>query len=307
MSVVVDTPGLTGNKSLQTRFTGPSDCGTSVCTNARIVSPPLPVVPGKQYKLTFGTWMDGTTSGFVGVQINGRGGMTVDALDWPLSRWHFSQMPWTAAAGETAAEIRFEWIGPEARLDTITFAPVDDAYCGATTPPLGIMPDGEFECGGGGLTGGWSQQVPDPGCTAGVVSVEHLAGGDNPPFGKFAWRAYSATKPDYEDQELGVSARLISPAVAVTPGKRYMLAFATYFDAFNIGFVGAMINDVPLYTRDPGDQGQGLAWFAPNQVFWTAPAGVTTARVKLEAVMAEAGTMMVDSVVFVEVTTDQTY
>ncbi|KAK0624983.1 hypothetical protein B0T17DRAFT_531607 [Bombardia bombarda] len=248
--------------------------------------------------------MDGQTSGFVGVLVNGRGSVTIDAVDYPTGLWHFSQMPWTPLAGETSAEIRIEWLGPAARVDTVTFAPVG-AYCGGggsqSSVPLGIMPDGEFECG----LGAWTQQVPDGGCVAGVVDITSLApiGGVSPQgFGRSAWRAFEAGAPDPAKQELGVSARLVSPRVAVTPGRTYMLAFATYFDRYGVGFVGVMVNDVPVYTRDPGDAHQGLGWFAPNQVFWTAPEGVTTARVRIEAVVGAAGTMMVDGVVFVEAT-----
>ncbi|KAK3386187.1 hypothetical protein B0H63DRAFT_415418 [Podospora didyma] len=293
MSVnAVDGLGLTGKKSLVTKFTGPSTCGTSVCTNARITSPQLSVTPGTKYKLTFGTWMDGNTQGFVGVRINGRG-RTVDAFDFPQSIWKFNQVSWTAQASETSTNIIFEWLGPEARLDTITFAPAT-AYCGPH-PPLGIMPDGEFECG----LGGWTSQKPDPGATAGVVN---LSGGSIETFGNFAWKVFSPTDPIPANQELGVSARLISPSVPVTPGKTYLIGFTAYFDNFGIGFIGLMVNNQPFRTYDPGDRGVGTGWFSPQQYFWTAPVGVTAAVVKFEAVMGKAGTMMVDSVIFVEAT-----
>ncbi|KAK0713421.1 hypothetical protein B0T26DRAFT_648737, partial [Lasiosphaeria miniovina] len=289
--------GLTGAKSFVTKFTGPDSCSTTSCTDARIISPSLPVTPGVSYKLTFGTWMDGTTGGFVGVMINGQGLVTIDALDFTPTLWHFSQVAWMPPAGVTSAVITFEWIGPEARLDTITFAPVT-AYCGSH-PPLGFLPDGDFECG----AGGWTTQKPDPGAQAGISGFAGVTiNPSNPPFGSFAWKAYLATDPNPANQELGVSARLVSPVVPVTPGKTYMLAYTTYFDRTNFGFVGVMINNVPLQTTDPGDRGVGTLYFAPRQLFWTAPAGNTTAQVKLEVVADKAGTVMIDSVILVEAT-----
>jgi hypothetical protein len=96
------------------------------------------------------------------------------------------------------------------------------------------------------------------------------------------------------------TARLISPAVPVKPGKSYMLAFTAYFNNQNIGFLGIEINGVPVMTRSPSDRHVGTGWFAMNQYFWTAPAGVTTATVKFEAAFSGAGEMAVDSVIFVE-------
>jgi hypothetical protein len=81
-----------------------------------------------------------------------------------------------------------------------------------------------------------------------------------------------------------------------------MLAFVTYFTGFGLGFIGVMINDVPVYTRDPGDKGQnGPTVFSPNTIFWTAGAGVTNATVRIEALFGETGTMMVDGVIFTQV------
>ncbi len=294
-AIAVQTPGLTGKLSVQGTFVGNSVCKNS-CSAGRIDSGPLPVTPGTKYKMTFATWMDGSTTGFIGLMINGGGQRTVDAYDYTRSQWRFIQHPWVAPAGKTTADIVLEWYGPAGRLDTITFAPVT-AYCGPN-PPIGIMPDGEFECG----MGGWTQQVPDPGCTAGVMTTNGLIAENQgiKAFGDFAWQAYSPTAPNPANQELGVSARLFSPIIPVTPGKTYMLAYTAYFDATNIGFLGIMINGGGVQTRDPGDWDMGTGWFGPNQVFWTAPAGVTTAQVKFEAVMSSAFRMAVDSVIFVE-------
>ncbi|KAK3951290.1 hypothetical protein QBC32DRAFT_165840 [Pseudoneurospora amorphoporcata] len=295
---------FTGARALLASLTGQSTC-SGVCVNARIVFPLLPITPNTDYKLTLATFFpnntDGSNSstGFIGVQINGRTGLTIDSNDdLPREKWRFRQSPWRSLPGETTAEIRIEWIGPPSLLDTVTFAPVS-AYSGSTPPPLGILPGGEFE----NSLGSWTQQVPDPGATAGIVSLP-LPGQVNPDyrFGSKAWRVVSPLKPNPANQELLVSARLISPTIPVVPGKKYLISFSTYFDAFGIGFVGLMVNNQPVYTRDPADQGQGgINWWGLNTVYWTAPENVSSAQIKFEAVMAEKGTMGVDAVVMVEV------
>ncbi|KAK3486258.1 hypothetical protein B0T13DRAFT_157253 [Neurospora crassa] len=298
------TNSFTGNRSLRAFLTGPSTC-SGVCTNARIISPPLPITPNTEYKLTLATFFPnnakgGTGStGFIGVQINGRAGLTIDANDSPgRGKWRFTQSPWRSLASETTAEIRIEWIGPPSFLDTVTFAPVS-AYSGSTPPPLGILPGGEFENG----LGSWTQQVPDPGTTAGVITLP-LPGQVNPDyrFGSHAWRVVSPQKPNPANQEFLVSARLISPTVSVIPGRKYLISFSTYFDALGIGFVGLMVNNLAIYTRDPADAGQGgIGWWGPNTVYWTAPENASSAQLKFEAVMSEAGTMGVDAVIMMEV------
>ncbi len=294
-AISVKAPGLTGKNSIQGEYVGYSVCRDQ-CSSGRILYPVFAVTPGVAYKITYGTWMDSTTSGFIGLMINGNGLRTTDVGDYPQSQWNFIQHPWTAPAGTTSANFVLEWYGPQGRLDTISLAPVT-AYCGPN-PPVGIMPDGEFECG----LGAWTQQVVDPGCVAGVSASPGLipAGQGIGAFGQYAWQAYSATSPSPANQDLGVSARLISPAVPVTPGKTYMLAFLAYFSNQNMGFLGIKINGNPVMTRDPGDAGQNILWFAPNQYFWTAPAGVTTATVTFEVVQSTAGRMAVDGVIFVE-------
>lgn len=239
--------------------------------------------------------MDGSISGFIGLMINNGGQRTIDVSDYPQSQWNFIQHPWVSPVGTTTADIILEWYGPAGRLDTISFAPVI-AYCGPN-PPLGIMPDGEFECG----LGAWTQQVPDSSCVAGVTTTTGLIPANQgiKAFGQYAWQAYSPG-PNRSQQEQGVSARLISPAVPVTPGKSYMLAFTAYFDNFNIGFIGVKINGYSVMSRDPGDRGQGTGWFASNQWFWVAPAGATTATVTFEVALSSAGRMAIDSVIFVE-------
>jgi hypothetical protein len=288
----VATPGLTGKNSVQGTFVGASKC-KGTCSAGRITSDVVPVTPGGVYKVTYATWLDGSTSGFIGLMINGGGQRTTDVSDYP-SQWNFIQHTWLAPVGTTSANMVLEWYGPPGRFDTITFAPVT-AYCGPN-PPLGVLGDGEFECG----LGGWSQQVPDSNTVAGVQVTDGMVPANQglKAYGH-AWVA-STQGPNRSQQEYGASARIVSAGMPVTPGKTYMLAFTAYFNAFNIGFIGVKINNAPLMTRDPGDPQQGINNIAPNQWFWTAPAGVTTATVTFEACFSGAGVMAVDSVILVE-------
>ncbi|KAK4204573.1 hypothetical protein QBC40DRAFT_261492 [Triangularia verruculosa] len=293
--VSVQAPGFTNANSFQTKFLGTSNCGTT-CTYARLTSPIFLVTPGVKYKYTFATWFDGISRGFVGTKINERTGRTVDAVDYPVSKWRFHQVPFQANATENQVSVFLEWLNVESKLDSVSFAPLS-SYCG-NTPPVGLLPDGEFECG----MGAWTQQKPDPGATAGVVNVTADALYANSfPMGDFAWRAVSPFTPNPANQELHVSARIISGSMPVTPGKKYLIYFTSFFSNRDVGFVGLMINNSPIYTRNPNDAGQGTPTvFAPNHIIWTATAGLTSASVKIEAVMFGAGTMAIDSVMFVE-------
>jgi hypothetical protein len=286
---------LTGKNSVQGKFVGYSVC-RDYCSAGRITYTPVSVTPGVAYKITYGTWFDRTSTGFIGLMINGNGLRTIDVYDYPAFQWNFIQHPWTCPPGMTTANLTLEWYGPAGRMDTISFEPVT-AFCGPNVP-VGIMPDGEFECG----LGAWTQQVPDPGCVAGVTGSASLIPVNQGigAFGTNSWQAYSASSPNPANQDQGVSARLISPTVPVTPGKTYMLAFTAYFSARGMGFIGVKINNSPVMTRDPGDANQGVQWFAPNQYFWTVPAGVTTAFITFEVVQSTAGLMSIDSVILVE-------
>ena len=306
LGLTIDTlsPGLTGNHSVQARYTSPSTCPNGSCpngVNARLTHPSVPVVPGEQYKLTFATWMGADTTGFIGVPLNGRG-VTVSASDFSRSNWHFSQVPYHALPADGASlDLIFEWVGgtgPEARIDTVTLAPVG-AYCGPSLPPLGLLLDGEFECG----LGAWTQTISaGTGIAAGPAGAEDDDTSD-PASGQWAWKATLAEDAD----PVTGWARIESAAMQVTPGRTYMLAFTTWFDRTDIGFLAASIGGSTVHMRGPGDAAQGTPrWFAPNQVFWTAPVGVTETRVVLEAVLARRGAAMaVASVVFVEVATGE--
>ncbi len=258
----VDSPGFTGKYAFTTRYNGSSTCGVNTCTNARIVGPALPVTPGVDYKLTFATFFaSGGAGGFIGLPLDDRG-PTIDAFDFPQDQWHLTQWPWDARAGETSLQVIFEWLGPASRLDSITFAPVS-AYCGPS-PPQGIMPDGEFECG----LGAWSQQVQSAVVTAGVASTTAINTGAGA-IGQFAWQATASAA-------VGLGALLVSPAVAVVPGVTYIVAFRIYFASAGVGSVAVLVNGVSLFTastnNDPG-------YFIPYQFFWRASSTTATATV----------------------------
>ncbi|KAK4174293.1 hypothetical protein QBC36DRAFT_333920 [Triangularia setosa] len=294
--VSVNTPGFTNANSFRTQFLGTPNCATT-CTYARLTSPLFPVTPGVKYKYTFATWFDGVSRGFVGTKINDRTGRTVDAVDYPVSKWRLHHVPFQANATENQVSVFLEWLNVESKLDSITFAPLT-AYCG-NTPPVGMLPDGEFECG----IGAWTQQKPDLAATAGVVNLTADSLYTNSfPMGDYAWRVVSPATPNPANQELHVSARIISGAMSVTPGKKYLVYFTSFFSSRTVGSVGVMINNSPIYTRNPNDSVQGTpTFFSPNHIIWTATPGVTSASVKIEALMFGAGTIAIDSVLFVEV------
>ena len=232
--------------------------------------------------------MPGTSSGFVGCLINGRGGLTIDALDYPQSVWHFSQTPWASLSTESAAQIEFDFYGPAARLDSITFAPAS-AYCGSN-PPIGILPDGEFECG----LGAWSQNVNDPACVAGVAATPASYG--NGPFGQYAW-SVSSTNAAYFGQ---ISASIATPSLPVTGGATYLLDLASYATTTGIGKFLVYVNTDLVLTVQATPA--TVNYFFTQQAFWTAPAGAVNAVVKIEASFINGGTMWIDAVVFAKVT-----
>jgi hypothetical protein len=283
----VNQPGLTGNWAVEVEFTN-SDPNA----NATLTSPTVSIVPSTQYKLTWGAFVNGIT-GDETASINGRGTSTINANQYLSQEWIYSQIPWTSLSNEMTAQVMFEWALLGGRLDTATLSELS-SWCG-NDPPLGILPDGEFECG----IGAWTNQVPDPSCSAGAFSNSAATVGA---LGNKAWVAIQSTTPVSSNTDQGVNARIFTPPLPVVPGTTYMLAFVTYFTGFGLGFIGVKINDEPIYTRDPGDKGQnGPTVFSPNTIFWTAPSGVTNATVKIEALFSQAGTMMVDGVIFTQV------
>jgi hypothetical protein len=291
ITATVAQPGLTGNRSVSVSFSNHSCVGGS-CPNTGLLSPPVPIAGSTAYKLIWGTSVSGT-SGTQFASINGRVVTTIGTGQYYPSVWVYNQAQWVSLSTETSANVSFVWTTLDGLLDTAVLSPVS-AWCGPN-PPIGLLADGEFECG----LGSWSQQVPDRGAVAGASSNAAATGNR---IGSLAWVASLVAPYNYSNTDLGVNTRIRSGSMPVVPGATYMIAFQTAFSAYGLGFVGLMVNDAPLYTRDPGDQGQnGPTVFSPNVVFWTAPAGVTAAVVRIEALMTFQGFTMVDGVIFVRV------
>jgi len=169
----------------------------------------------------------------------------------------------TAACGNTPARyISACKCGPTCS----TPSPTTTACATPPTPTVGLL-YGDFECG----LGSWTVQKPDSAATAGVTT-------NGPNTGQKSFEVdfhAPAVSP-----ELGVSARITSQLVPVTPGVTYTLEFYTFFDNMDAGFIGVMFNGNPVKTVDARDNGWG-AWYV-NRVNWTPAAGVTTAAIRFE-------------------------
>jgi hypothetical protein len=286
-TISVTSPGFTGNKALEVDFTAP-EISPQLGVNARLYSPTFSVIPGNSYKLTFATWFD-IAVGFIGVDVNNIGPSTdVLAVDSSASQWIFNQLEWDATSEDVTAVIVFEFVFGNTtnveKLDDVIFASLSD--CGAD---VGILPNGEFECG----ISPWTIEIPDPAATASVTST-------NPYIGKHSFEVDFTAPPISPD--LGVSARIISQALPVTPGTSYLLQFYTIFSTVEAGFVGVQINDVPVYTIDAQQIGT-VVWY-PNNVVWVAGEGVANATIKFEWVLStpassESSVDRIDSIVFV--------
>jgi hypothetical protein len=129
-TVIVSSPGFTGNEALEVDFNPPS-VTTEENISARIISPPIPVTPGTEYLLNWYTWFNNLDAGFIGVIINDVSLWTVDARDHGdvAATWNDNQFSWTAGAGVTSATIQFEFdfipssdsINSVDKIDDITF------------------------------------------------------------------------------------------------------------------------------------------------------------------------------------------
>jgi hypothetical protein len=84
--------------------------------------------------------------------------------------------------------------------------------------------------------------------------------------------------PPSTNTEFGVSARIISAPVAVTPNVPYTLTFWTNFDNQYAGFIGVMFNDVAYYTIDATDHGWGGSTFTLNTVAYTPTTSTVTIK-----------------------------
>lgn len=134
--------------------------------------------------------------------------------------------------------------------------------CPIPTQPHAIQ-NGDFECG----LAPWTVQVPDPAASYLIGSPGHTSPNS------FQVRF----TPPTGGKDLGVSARIISAPVQVTPNVPYRLTFWTYFDNGDAGFVGVMLNDVPVYTIDARDHGFG-GGFTLNTVDYTPTSSAVTVK-----------------------------
>ncbi|KAH8666019.1 hypothetical protein BGZ60DRAFT_432182 [Tricladium varicosporioides] len=285
-SARVLSPGFTGQKAFEADFNPPS-VSKELGVSARLLGPAVPVTPGQTYKLTFATWFDIGSSGFIGIMINNKPYRTIDANDFGMGHWHFNQLSWTANVTEVSAAPKFEFLFGETKsvdkIDNVIFAPLP-ATCGPK-PAAGILPDGEFECG----LGSWTVQTPDSAATASVKSGNAFIGD----------KAFEVVfSPPPKTPQLGVSTRLISKKLEVTPGTTYLLQFYTFFDNGDAGFIGLQINDQPLYTIDARDKGFGH--YNLNEVIWKPADGVKSATIKFEFLFGSGPLSVdrIDSIVF---------
>lgn len=277
--------GYTSGHSFQIDFNPPS-VSPEQGVSARVLAAPVPVTPGVTYLLSFATWFKPGSEGFVGVKINGLPYQTVDAGDFGMDVWHVNKLAWTARAGDTAAVPEFEFlVGPPAtvsRIDAVSFVALASCDDG---PWPGILPNGDFECG----VGSWTVEVPDPAATAGVVE-----GG-----GFISGRVFEV---DFHypavHTELGVSARVWSKLLPVTPGWTYKLTFYTWFSSGSEGFVGVRINEGAAGMTVDAQDHYPLGVYHANEVLWTVPAGVTTATVKFEFLFGATSVNRIDGITF---------
>jgi hypothetical protein len=214
-TISVTSPGFTGNKAVKVDFTAP-EISPQLGVNAPLYSPTFSIIPGNSYKLTFATWFD-IAVGFIGVNVNNNGQSETDifAIDSSASQWTFNQVEWDAGSEDVTAVIVFEFVFGNTtnveKIDDVIFASLSD--CGAD---VGILPNGEFECG----ISPWIIEIPDLVAIALVTST-------NPHIGKNSFEVDFTAPPISPD--LGDSARIISQALPVTPGTSYLLQFYTIF------------------------------------------------------------------------------
>jgi hypothetical protein len=160
--------------------------------------------------------------------------------------------------------------------------------CSTSTPPcptptVGVVPNGDFECG----IASWTPAVPD---TAAAWKISSPGA-----TGSSAFEADLLRAP--ETPELGVSVRVTSATVAVTPGVPYTLTFNSWFDDLLSGFIGVMVNDSPIYTVDATDKGAG-AWHL-NTVSYTPTTSTVNIRFEfLYGAQHVPSVQKIDTVVF---------
>ncbi|KAI1193767.1 hypothetical protein F5X97DRAFT_328224 [Nemania serpens] len=122
----IAAPGHASSSSFQVQFAPPAR-SPEKGVSARIISPPVRVVPGVPYRLTFWTWFNNPQAGFIGVQFNNLAYYTIDATDhgWG-GDFTLNTVDYTPT--NDTVTIKFEFLFNPVpsldRIDYITFAPV---------------------------------------------------------------------------------------------------------------------------------------------------------------------------------------
>ncbi|WYZ35735.1 hypothetical protein EsH8_X_000382 [Colletotrichum jinshuiense] len=161
--------------------------------------------------------------------------------------------------------------------------------CSATPTPTpcpsfgGLLTNGDFECG----IAPWTLELPDPDVSTGITSASANSG-----LHSFEARLLR----DRPEQVPPLVTRLKSPTVPVqgnVPGK---LTFAVWFDNMDAGFVGVMINGLPVSTTDARD-GAGWGVWKPVSVDYTPSSD--TLQITFDFLYAGvASVVRIDSIVF---------
>ncbi|KAK0636041.1 hypothetical protein B0T17DRAFT_595609 [Bombardia bombarda] len=119
-----------------------------------------------------------------------------------------------------------------------------------TAAPGNIIPNSDFECG----LSPWTVEIPDSSASANITAPGNT--------GASAFEVSLHARPSTPVR--GVSARIFSQPIAISPVAGYTLTFSTFFDKLDNGFIGVMVNNNPIYTVDATDKGAGA--FKQNSI-----------------------------------------
>ncbi|KAM7203202.1 hypothetical protein V8F20_004144 [Naviculisporaceae sp. PSN 640] len=204
----------------------------------------------------------------------------------------------TLACGTSTARYSSACVCGPTCTPTTTTTTTTTTTSTACPTPTALIPNGDFECTSTSASNPlslWTPEVPDSSATWSLHSPGNT--------GSFAFEAHLLSAP--ATPQLGVSVRVTSQAFAVTPGVQYRLKFASWFDNLASGFIGVMVNEVPIYTVDAADQRvQPVREWHDNEVLYTPAAGVVSLRVRFEFLFGNThwpSIQRVDSVTFTAV------
>jgi hypothetical protein len=120
--------------------------------------------------------------------------------------------------------------------------PTTTPSASCTPPPtVGLLPNGDFEC----ALEPWTVQVPDLAAKTSITSPGNT--------GSKAFQVRLFSSPS--TPQMGVSARIISPRIAVAANVPCKLKFSAFFDNLEAGMIGVLINGAPVWTIDAKDKG----------------------------------------------------